>query len=163
MTAETCPHYYALNEHLLLSEDADYRMNPPLRSEKDNTAIIEGLIDGTIDCIATDHAPHTQEEKKDFLTAPNGVCGLETSLAAGITYLVNKGYMTLNKLIFHMSTAPAQIMGLEGGILTRGKPADIVLFDPCEEWKVEPENLHGKSHNTPFKNTQLTGRVKYTI
>lgn len=163
VTAETCPHYFAFDEELLLHKDADYRMNPPLRTQKDKQAIIEALADGTIDCIATDHAPHTPEEKEDFLTAPNGVIGLETSLAAGITYLVEKGYVSLAKLIFLMSPAPARILGIEGGILAQGKPADIVLFDPSEKWRVNPEKLHGKSSNTPFKYLELTGRVKYTI
>lgn len=163
VTAETCPHYFALDEELLLRRDADYRMNPPLRTPEDRMAIIEALTDGTIDCIATDHAPHTAEEKKNFLTAPNGVVGLETSLGAGITYLVEKGYVTLEKLIFLMSTAPARILGIQGGTLAKGQPADIVLFDPSEKWRVEPEKLHGRCSNTPFKHLELSGRVKYTV
>lgn len=163
VTAETCPHYFALNDQLLFRKDADYRMNPPLRTEEDRQAIIEALADGTIDCIATDHAPHTRQEKNDFLTAPNGVIGLETSLAAGITYLVEKGYISLNKLIFLMSTAPARILGIEGGVLARGKPADIVLFDAREKWRVDMTKLHGNASNSAFKNLELSGRVKYTV
>jgi len=163
VTAETCPHYFALNDEMLLQQDADYRMNPPLRSEEDRKAIIEALSDGTIDCIATDHAPHTQEEKSDFISAPNGVIGLETSLAAGITYLVETGIVSLAKLIFLMSASPARILGIEGGVLAQGRPADIVLYDPSEKWRVDPLKLHGKSSNTPFKNLELKGRVKYTI
>lgn len=163
VTAETCPHYFALTEEKLLSRDADFRMNPPLRTEEDRLAVIQGIADGTIDAIATDHAPHSPEEKSDFLTAPNGSVGLETSLAAGITYLVNTGVITLDKLISMMSTVPAEILGVEGGRLAEGRAADIVLFSPSERWTVCPEKLHGKSKNTPFKGTELCGRVKYTI
>lgn len=163
VTAETCPHYFALTEEKLLSRDADFRMNPPLRTEEDRLAVIQGIADGTIDAIATDHAPHSPEEKSDFLTAPNGSVGLETSLAAGITYLVNTGVITLDKLISMMSTVPADILGVEGGRLAEGRAADIVLFSPSERWTVCPEKLHGKSKNTPFKGTELCGRVKYTI
>ena len=163
VTAETCPHYFALTEEKLLSRDADFRMNPPLRTEEDRLAVIQGIADGTIDAIATDHAPHSPEEKCDFLTAPNGSVGLETSLAAGITYLVNTGVITLDKLISMMSTVPAEILGVEGGRLAEGRAADIVLFSPSERWTVCPEKLHGKSKNTPFKGTELCGRVKYTI
>ncbi len=163
VTAETCPHYFALNEEMILHQDADYRMNPPLRTEMDRRAVIRAIIDGTIDVIATDHAPHTPEEKADFFNAPNGVIGLETSLAAGITYLVKKGYISLFKLLYMMSTVPAEILGINAGSLKVNAPADIVLFDPEEKWIVEPENLHGKSKNTPFKGMELTGKVKYTI
>lgn len=163
VTAETCPHYFALTEEKLLSRDADFRMNPPLRTEEDRLAVIQGIADGTIDAIATDHAPHSPEEKSDFLTAPNGSVGLETSLAAGITYLVNTGVITLEKLISMMSTVPAEILGVEDGRLAEGRTADIVLFSPSERWTVCPEKLHGKSKNTPFKGRELCGRVKYTI
>jgi dihydroorotase len=138
-------------------------MNPPLRTEMDRRAVIRGIIDGTIDVIATDHAPHTPEEKADFFNAPNGVIGLETSLSVGITYLVNRGYISLFKLLYMMSTVPAEILGINAGSLKINSPADIVLFDPDEKWIVEPKNLHGKSQNTPFKGMELTGRVKYTI
>ena len=163
VTAETAPHYFALTEDLLLSRDADYRMNPPLRSLEDVEAIREALADGTIDCIATDHAPHTPEEKADFLTAPNGVIGLETSLAAGITYLVKTGIITLPKLIALMSTAPARILKIGAGTLKTGAPADIVIFDPERKWKVIPENFAGKSRNSAFKGLTLTGKVCYTL
>lgn len=163
VTAETCPHYFMLNEEQLVLQDADYRMNPPLRSEHDKRAIIRGIVDGTIDAIATDHAPHTTDEKRDFLNAPNGVVGLETSLAAGITELVNKGYISLFKLLYMMSTLPAQILGIDAGNLKVGKPADIVVFDPLEKWIVNPERLHGKSKNTPFKGMKMCGKVKFTV
>ncbi|MBQ2774367.1 MAG: dihydroorotase [Clostridia bacterium] len=163
VTAETCPHYFALTEDKLLSRDADYRMNPPLRTEKDRLAIIEGIVDGTIDAIATDHAPHAESEKADFLSAPNGSVGIETSLSAGITYLVKTGIITLRKLIDMMSTVPAKILGVEGGSLAVGSAADIVVFSESESWTVDPDKLHGKSKNTPFKGMKLCGRVKYTI
>ena len=163
VTAETCPHYFVLNEEQLVLQDADYRMNPPLRSEQDKRAVIRGIIDGTIDTIATDHAPHTAEEKHDFMKAPNGVVGLETLLAAGITGLVNKGYISLFKLLYMMSTLPAQILDIDAGKLEVGKPADIVIFNPTEKWIVDPEKLHGNSKNTAFKAMELCGRVKFTI
>ncbi len=163
VTGETAPHYFMLSEELLKKRDADYRMNPPLRTQDDIEAVIEGLCDGTISAIATDHAPHTAEEKADFLHAPNGVIGLETSLAAGITALVNPGYLELTRLISLMSLQPAQILGISAGTLTVGCPADVVIFDPDEQWIVKPDELHGKSRNTPFKDMTLTGRVKTTL
>lgn len=163
ITCETCPHYFSLDESLTLTRDADYRMNPPLRTKKDVAAIIEGLRDGTIDAIVTDHAPHTTQEKADFETAPNGVVGLETSLAVGITYLVRPGYLTLNELIEKMSISPAKIFKLNAGSLKEGALADIVLFNPDEKWRVVPDELKSKSHNTPFKNMELFGVVKHTI
>lgn len=163
VTAETCPHYFSLNECLLTNKDADYRINPPLRSESDRLAIIEGIIDGTIDVIATDHAPHSIEEKIDFENAPNGTIGLETSLAAGLSVLVNSGNISLIKLINLMSTAPAKILGIEGGSLKIGSPADIVIFDPNKKWTVDVDKMHSKSKNSAFKGIELSGKVKYTI
>ncbi len=163
VTAETCPHYFMLSEERLALQDADYRMNPPLRTETDRMAVIEGIIDGTIDTIATDHAPHTRQEKSDFLNALNGVVGLETLLAAGITGLVNKGYIGLFKLLYMMSTLPAQILGIDAGRLEIGKSADIVVFNPNEKWVVNPDKLHGKSRNTPFKGMEMCGKVKLTV
>lgn len=163
VTAETCPHYFSLNEELLMHQDADYRMNPPLRAEQDRRAILRGIIDGTIDVIATDHAPHTVEEKSNFMQAPNGVVGLETSLAAGVTNLVNKGYISMFKLIYMMSTVPAQILGIDAGSLQPGARADIVLFDPDQRWIVDVKTLHSNSKNSAFKGLELCGKVKYTI
>lgn len=163
VTGETAPHYFTFTHECLRERDADFRMNPPLRTEADVRAVIRGLQDGTLRVIATDHAPHTPEEKADFETAPNGVVGLETSLAAGITALVRPGYLSLMELLRCMSTAPAQLLGLKAGTLHTGAPADLVLFDPEESWTVDPEKLHGKSRNTPFKGQTLYGRVKATI
>ncbi|NLG93206.1 MAG: dihydroorotase [Clostridiales bacterium] len=163
VTAETAPHYFALTEEELLRQDADYRMSPPLRTEKDRYAVIEGLRDGTIDAIATDHAPHTPQEKADFLSAPNGSIGMETSLAAGITYLVHTGIITMAELIRLMSTAPAKLLGLNAGTLKEKAPADLVLFAPEERWTVDVNRLHGKSRNAVFKGRELVGRVKMTV
>ena len=163
VTAETAPHYFSLTEKELLKRDADYRMNPPLRTAEDVKAIIEGLKDGTLDCIATDHAPHTPEEKADFEKAPNGSIGMETSLAVGITYLVKTGLMTFDELVRKMSVNPAKILGIEAGSLSVGSSADIALVDINEHWTVDVDSLHGKSKNTPFKGMTLTGRVKKTL
>ena len=161
VTAETCPHYLLLTEEALRSRDADYRMNPPLRTEADRLALIQGLQDGTIDAISTDHAPHSPEEKADFAGAPNGSIGMETSLSAALTAL--EGRLTLSQVIEKMSTAPARILGIPAGTLQVGAAADVVLFHPEERWTVDPEKLHGKSKNTPFKGMALRGRVKLTF
>ena len=163
VTAETAPHYFSFTEKELLKRDADFRMNPPLRREEDRQAVIEALRDGTLDAIATDHAPHAPEEKLDFEKAPNGSIGMETSLSAGITNLVKTGYLTINELINKMSTAPAKILGINAGTLKKGAPADVVLFDMDESYTVDVDKLHGKSKNSPFKNKELFGKVKYTI
>ena len=161
VTAETCPHYLLLTDQALESQDADYRMNPPLRTEEDRLALIEGLQDGTLDAIATDHAPHSPEEKADFFKAPNGSIGMETSLAATLTAL--QGKMSLSEILEKMSVNPARILGIPGGTLREGANADVVLFDPEKEWVVDPEKLHGKSKNTPFKGRKLKGKVVLTI
>ena len=161
VTAETCPHYLLLTEEALRRKDADYRMNPPLREEADRLALLEGLADGTIDAISTDHAPHSPEEKADFAGAPNGSIGMETSLSAALTAL--EGRLTLSQVIEKMSTAPARILGIPAGTLQVGAAADVVLFHPEEGWTVDPEKLHGKSKNTPFKGMTLQGRVKLTF
>ncbi len=163
VTAETAPHYFSLTEQELLRRDADYRMNPPLRREEDRLEVIAGLRDGTLDAIATDHAPHTPEEKADFEKAPNGSIGMETSLSAGITNLVKTGELTIIELIAKMSTNPARILNLNAGTLAEGAPADIVLFDINESYTVNADRLHGKSKNTPFKGRELFGKVKYTL
>lgn len=162
VTGETAPHYLLLTDEALRSRDADYRMNPPLRTAADASALREALRDGTLAAIATDHAPHTPAEKADFEKAPNGSIGMETSLAASLTALVSTGVLTLPQLIERMSTAPAAILGLPAGTLAVGAAADVVLFDPEEKWTVDPAALHGKSRNTPFKGMTLQGRVRAT-
>ncbi len=163
VTAETAPHYFTLTENELLKRDADYRMNPPLRTEEDRQAIVDGLCDGTLDAIATDHAPHSVEEKSDFEKAPNGSIGMETSFSVSYTELVKKGRLTLSQLIEKMSVAPSKILRINAGTLSIGSVADIMLFDPDEKWIVEPDKLHGKSKNTPFKGRELTSKIKLTI
>lgn len=163
ITAETCPHYFLFNEEKLRSRDADYRMNPPLRTEEDRNAVLRALLDGTLDVIATDHAPHTPAEKADFLKAPNGVIGMETSFSASYTALVQTGRMTLSELVRRMSLLPAQILGVEGGTLQVGARADLILIDEREAWTVDPKKLHGKSQNCVFKGCTLQSKVKMTV
>lgn len=163
VTGETAPHYLLLTDEELLKQDADYRMNPPLRTEEDRHAMLEALCDGTLDAIATDHAPHSPEEKADFRKAPNGSVGMETSFAASYTALVKTGLLTLSGLIDKMSTSPARILGIPAGTLAEGANADLVLIDEQAEWTVDPGRLHGKSKNTPFKGMTLTGKVMTTI
>lgn len=163
VTAETAPHYFSLTEQALMGRDADFRMNPPLRTAADVQAIIEGLQDGTLDAIATDHAPHTPEDKADFEKAPNGSIGMETSLAVGVTYLVKPGLLSFSQLIEKMSANPSKLLGIPAGTLAVGAPADIALVDLNREWTVDANRLHGKSKNTPFKGMTLTGKVVKTF
>ena len=160
--AEATPHHFTLTEEAVLAYGSLAKMNPPLRTEEDRMAVIEGLKDGTIDMIATDHAPHSKEEKNKPITeAPSGILGLETALALGITTLVDKGYLTMSELIDRMSTGPARLYGFKAGDIKIGSPADIVIFDPNEEWIVS--DFVSKSSNSPFVDWRLKGRVKYTI
>ena len=163
VTCETAPHYMMMTDEFLLSYNAIFRMNPPLREQEDCEAIVEGVLDGTIDAIVTDHAPHAAEEKANFLKAPNGIVGLETSFAAACTVLVHQCGMSLLDLVKLMSTNPANLLRLPGGTLREGSLADIVLFDPDRSWTVDAEKLHSKSKNTPFDGLELTGRVVRTI
>lgn len=160
VTCETAPHYFVYTHEKLLSRDADYRMNPPLREEEDRLAVIEGLLDGTIDAIATDHAPHSVEEKSDFVAAPNGVVGMETSFAATYTYMNDK--MSLNDIVKVMSYNPAIILGIEAGEIKEGESADFAIIDLNESWTVDVDKLHGKSKNAVFKGETLKGKVKAT-
>ncbi|MCL2018429.1 MAG: dihydroorotase [Oscillospiraceae bacterium] len=169
VTCEAAPHHYTLTEDKLYEKDADYRMNPPLRLRADIDAIIEGLRDGTIDCIATDHAPHTPDEKYYFHTAPNGVIGLETSLAVTLTFLVHTGKLSMFDIVRLMCVNPRKILGIfgikgeNGGSIAIGHTADITLFDPYEEWTVDTAQFKSKSRNSCFKGMKLKGRVKHTI
>lgn len=163
VTAETCPHYFSLTEKELLSKDADFRMNPPLREDEDVKEIINGILDGTLDCIVTDHAPHSPEEKSDFLKAPNGVIGMETSFSASYTYLVKTGLISISDLVRVMSVNPAKILCIEGGDLSVGSVADIVIADLNHEWTVNVNNLHSKAKNAIYKNKTLTGKIRYTL
>lgn len=163
ISAETCPHYFIFDENKLEARDADYRMNPPLRSAQDRAAIEKALLDGTLDVIATDHAPHTPAEKQDFLTAPNGVIGMETSFSASFTALVKTGKLSLSDLIQKKSCRPAEILGQGGGTLRAGARADLILIDENERWTVDVEKLHGKSKNCVFKGCTLQSKVKLTV
>ena len=160
--AEATPHHFTLTDEAVLKYGSLAKMNPPLRTEKDRLAIIEGLKDGTIDLIATDHAPHSTEETSRPITqTPSGIIGLETSLALGITSLVRPGHLTLSQLIEKMTINPANLYHLPCGSVTEGKAADLVLFDPNEKWI--PETYASKSSNSPFTGWELYGKVKYTI
>ena len=162
VTAEAAPHHFTLTDEAVLSYGALAKMNPPLRTEADRQAVIEGLKDGAIDMIATDHAPHSMDEKNKPLTeAPSGIIGLETSLALGITELVKPGHLTLMELMRKMSQNPAALYHLPFPGIAEGAPADLVIFDENEEWKAE--EFRSKAVNTPFKGWTLTGRVHYTI
>ena len=163
VTCETGPHYLVMDDSDL-QEDGRFKMNPPLRGKEDREALIHGILDGTIDMIATDHAPHSAEEKARPLTrAPSGMVGLETSLAVTLTALYHTGKMELTEIVRRMTVNPASILGLSKGRLALGNDADIVIFDPNEEWTVDPEQFASKGRNTPFAGWKVKGRVKYTI
>lgn len=160
--AEVTPHHFTLTEEAVLRYGTLAKMNPPLRTEEDRQALIRGLQDGTIDMIATDHAPHSKEEKDRPLTqAPSGITGLETSLALGITELVDKKYLTMPELMEKMSLNPARLYNLDCGRMKAGAPADLVIFDPDEEFTVD--KFHSKADNSPFKGWKLKGKTRYTI
>ena len=160
--AEATPHHFSLTQDAVLAYGTLAKMNPPLREEADRQAVIEGLKDGTIDMIATDHAPHSEEEKARSITeAPSGIVGLETALALGITNLVDTGYLSIEILIERMSTAPARLYKLSAGTLSEGAPADLVIFNMGASWTVE--TFLSKSSNSPFVGQTLKGMVKYTI
>ena len=161
--AESTPQHFSLTEDIVLEKGTLARVNPPIRTEADRLAVIEGLKDGTIDIIATDHAPHSKDEKaKEFKVAPSGMIGLETSLALGITNLVKKGYLTLEELLTKMTVNPAKLYKMDKGCIEAGKIADLVIFNPDEEWEVT-ENFVSKASNSPFIGQKLYGKIKYTI
>lgn len=164
VTCETCPHYFTLTEDEIMKQGSRAKVNPPLRTAEDVEAIAEGLRDGTIDAIATDHAPHSAEEKaKPLEEAPSGFSGLETSLAVTLTELYHRRGFPLEAILQKMTVNPARILGLPGGTLAVGADADLVLFDPNEEWTVNPEEFASKGKNTPFAGRRLKGRVRRTL
>ncbi|MBR3512281.1 MAG: dihydroorotase [Clostridia bacterium] len=165
VTCETCPHYFSFTVDEVLESGVNAKMNPPLREEKDRLAIIEGLKDGTIDAIITDHAPHTEEEKaKGLASAPNGIIGFETALAAINTNLVDKGLLDFKDVVRLTSYSPARLLGLnDRGEIKEGNKADFTIFDPNEEYVYTKESIVSKSKNTPWIGKKLKGKVKYTI
>jgi dihydroorotase len=164
VTAEVCPHHISLTQDAVEGYNTNAKMNPPLRTADDVAALQQAVRDGTIDLIATDHAPHHYDEKeREFADAPNGIIGLETALAVNITWLVAPGIIDLPTLIERMSCAPARVFKLPGGTLRRGAPADLTVFDPHRQWVVEPKKFISKGRNTPYSGRTLQGTVRYTI
>jgi dihydroorotase len=164
VTAEVCPHHLSLTEDEVEGYDTHAKMNPPLRSQDDVEALQQAVKDGTIDVIATDHAPHHYDEKeREFADAPNGIVGFETALAVNVTWLVKPGIISLATLVDKMSCAPAKLFHLPGGTLRKGGAADITVFDPTREWTVEPSQFFTKGRNTPYTGRTLTGLVACTL
>jgi len=166
VTAEVCPHHFTLTDADITEADSNYKMNPPLRTEEDVKALIEGLIDGTMQVISTDHAPHSDEEKTQYFDkAPFGIVGLETSAALTYTALVDTGLMDIMGMAEKMSYNPAKVLGIDDfyGRITEGAKADIVVFDSNEEWVVDSSKFLSKGHNTPYNGKILKGKVKMTI
>ena len=160
--AEAAPHHFSLTEEAAIEYGTMAKMNPPLRTEEDRKAVIEGLKDGTIEMIATDHAPHSAEEKaKGLLQAPSGIIGLETALSLALMNLVEPGYLSMEQLIRCISLSPARLYGLDAGVIETGKQADITIFDPAEEWIAD--SFFSRSSNTPFKGMKLHGKIKKVI
>jgi dihydroorotase len=164
VTAEVCPHHLALTEAAVEGYDTNAKMNPPLRTAADVEALREAVRDGTIDVVATDHAPHHYDEKeREFADAPNGIVGLETALAVLVTTLVEPGILDYAALVERMAVAPARVFKLPGGTLRRGAPADVTVFDPTRAWTVDPARFVSKGRNSPWAGQTLTGRVLYTV
>ncbi len=164
VTAETCPHYFAATDEIIRTYDTNTKVNPPIREEIDKQAILEGLKDGTLDCIVTDHAPHHADDKNvEYAAAAFGISGIETSFGFAVTHLYKSGVLTLPEIAEKMSAAPARILGLEGGEIREGGVADLTVADLDEEWTVEPEKFVSKGKNNPFGGKKLCGVVKYTI
>jgi len=164
VSGETCPHYWVLTDEAVADYDTHAKMNPPLRSDEDRAACIAAIVDGTIDCFVTDHAPHTTDDKRrPFADAPFGIVGLETALALTLTFLVRPGHLTLARAIELWTDAPRRLFGLPEVNVAPGSAADLVLFDPEAAWTVDPARFHSKGRNTPFAGWRLHGRVLATI
>ena len=164
VTAETCPHYFTLTDKACEGFNTNAKVNPPLRTEKDVAAIIEGLKDGTIDIISTDHAPHHKDEKNvEFKQASNGMVGFETAFPLAITHLVKPGHLTLNQLVTKMCVNPAKMLGLNKGTIEVGFSADLMIFNINEQYTVDINKLESKSKNSPFNGFQLYGQPQFTI
>jgi dihydroorotase len=164
VTAEVCPHHLSLTEEAVEGYDTNAKMNPPLRTAADVEALQAAVKDGTIDVIATDHAPHHYDEKeREFADAPNGIIGLETALAVNLTWLVHSGIIGLPLLVERMSCAPARLFKLPGGTLRKGAIADVTVFDPDAVWTVDPTRFASKGRNTPYAGRELRGLVELTV
>ena len=164
VTGETCPHYWMLSDEAVATFGTDAKMNPPLRSESDRLATVEAIADGTLDCLVTDHAPHTADDKRQpFEMAPFGIVGLETALALTLTGLVRPGHVALARALELWTEAPRRVFGLPEVRLAAGSPADLVLIDPDAEWTVDPAVFYSKGRSTPFAGTTVTGRVLATF
>ena len=164
VTAESCPHYFSLTDDVITSFDTFTKVNPPIREERDRLAIIEGLKDGTIDCIVTDHAPHSKKDKEvEYDLAAFGISGIETSFSLSYTNLVKSGVLTLPQLTERMSAAPARILGLEGGTIEEGGVADLTIVNLAAKYVIDGEKFLSKGKNTPFNGTEVYGKVQYTI
>lgn len=164
VSGEVCPHHFAMTEDEIPGDDANYKMNPPLRSREDVKALCDGLSEGVMEAISTDHAPHGEEEKKKSIAdAPFGIVGSETAYALAVTYLVKNGYLTPMQLVERMSTNPCRILGVQGGSLGVGMPADITIADMTTEYIIDKNTFVSKGKNTPFHGTKVQGRVFYTI
>ncbi|MDE5766523.1 MAG: dihydroorotase, partial [Clostridia bacterium] len=164
VTAETCPHYFVLTDDIITDFDTFTKVNPPVREEVDRLAIIEGLKDGTLDCIVTDHAPHSQKDKEvEYNLAAFGMSGIETSFALSYTHLVKNGLMKLNELAKVMSYNPAKTLGLEGGEIKEGEVADLAIVDLNEKYVIDGKKFLSKGKNTPFNGYEVYGKVHATI
>lgn len=160
VTAETCPHYFTLTEKACLGYNTLAKMNPPLRTDEDLEAVIEGLKDGTLDIIATDHAPHHQDEKnREFDLASNGIVGFETALPLTYTYLVEPGILTLSQMVDKLAATPAEILHLDKGTIACGKTADLILVDFDTEYAIDVSSFASKSKNSPYNGFKVKGRV----
>jgi dihydroorotase len=164
VTGEACPHHFTLTDECLRNFDSNYKMAPPLRTQADVDAIIQGLKDNTLSVLATDHAPHAPEKKaRELDQAPNGIVGLETFLPICCTHLVHKGHISLNDMIRKMTINPAQVLGVDRGTLLPGRPADVTIFDPDKSWTIDVTQFRSKSKNSPFDGWKVKGKAEYTI
>ncbi len=164
VTAEVGPHHFSLTDEAVRGYNTDAKMNPPLRLREDAEALIEGLRDGTIDCIATDHAPHaTHEKEREFANAPFGIIGIETMLATTLKYLVEPAHLTLSQAIEKMTIAPSRVLDLQSGTLKQGARADVTIFDADKTWILDAKTLASKSKNTPFNGMEMRGEIRATV
>ncbi len=164
VTGEVCPHHFVMSDEDIKKDDGNYKMNPPLRSREDVQALIRGLSENVMDVIATDHAPHSQEEKeKSIQFAPFGIVGLETAFPLTVTYLVKKGHLTLSQMVEKLSVNPAAILGVEGGTLREGAPADLVIANLDEKYQIDKNTFFSKGKNTPFDGLEVYGKIEKTM